>query len=116
PEFGSSYDFVPTVCDAIGVEAPNRNLCGRSYLPLATGKLLPKKQPWRTTVFGSLGNTGMAREERYKLVERSEGAGELYEMIADRGEHQNQYENPQFLTVRTELGGKLGDWRKRYSA
>ena len=87
-----------------------RNLCGRSYLALATGKPLPKKQPWRTTVFAQYGDTAMARSDRYKLVVRNEGKGpgELYDDRVDPRERVNQYDNPQFMTVKTALSGGVG--------
>ncbi len=116
PEQVSSYDLAPTICEIVSSNLPGANLCGRSYLALATGKPLPKKQPWRTTVFASDHDTAMARVERYKLVERSPGAGELYDLVADPGERQNQYENLQFLNVRQELAGGLAAWKQRYSA
>jgi arylsulfatase A-like enzyme len=117
PEPVSTYDFVPTLCDATGASAPSSNLCGRSYLPLATGKPLPKKQPWRKTVFGHYRNTDMARIEQYKLVMRDggKGPGEIYDLIADPYERQNQYDNPQFLTVKTTLSQSLAAWKQRYS-
>src|SRR5260370_20543095 len=117
PELVSAYDLVPTLVDLTGADIPGRNLCGRSYLALATGKPLPKKQPWRTAVFGHYQNTGMARVERYKLVLRNEGQGpnELYDIGVDPREKVNQYENQQFLTVRTSLAGQLGRWRQNYS-
>jgi len=59
-------------------QLPERNLCGRSYLALASGRPLPKKQPWRTTVFAQYGDTAMARSDRYKLIARNQG-GELYD-------------------------------------
>ena len=43
PEMVSAYDLVPTICDITPAELPERNLCGRSYLALASGKPLPKK-------------------------------------------------------------------------
>jgi arylsulfatase A-like enzyme len=118
PELVSAYDLLPTLCELIGAELPARNLCGRSYLPLATGKPLPKKQPWRTTVFGHYQNTDMAREKRYKLVLRDQGKGpgELYDLPVDPRERVNQYENPQFLTVRTSLAAELSKWKQTYSA
>jgi arylsulfatase A-like enzyme len=115
PEQVSAYDLVPTLCEILSSNLPGANLCGRSYLALAGGKPLPKKQPWRTTVFGSNHGTAMARVERYKVVERIPGTGELYDLVADPGERQNQYENPQFLSVRQELAGSLAGWKQRYS-
>ena len=117
-ELVSAYDLMPSLCDVVDVELPNRNLCGRSYKALATGKPLPKKQPWRFTVFGHYQNTGMARVERYKLVLRNEGKGpnELYDLAADAGEHTNQVDNDQFVSVKSTLSGELAEWRKKYSA
>ena len=37
----SFYDFLPTICDITGAKVPDRNLCGRSYLPLVTGGDVP---------------------------------------------------------------------------
>jgi arylsulfatase A-like enzyme len=116
PELVSAYDLVPTLCDLTTADLPG-NLCGRSYLAIATGKPLPKKQPWRTTVFGHYQNTGMARVERYKLVLRNDGKGpnELYDITVDSREKVNQYDNEQFLTVRTSLAAQLAKWRQNYS-
>jgi arylsulfatase A-like enzyme len=118
PELVSNYDLVPTICDLTGADLPDGNLCGRSYLPLATGKPLPKKQPWRTVVFGSFKSTEMAHGDRYKMVQRDggKGPGELYDLRMDPRERVNQYGNPQFLTVRTGLTAELAKWKQRYSA
>ena len=79
---------------------------------------MPKKQPWRNLVFGHLRNTEMARDNRYKLVERNDGKGpnELYDLRVDTREKVNQYANPQFVTVRDRLGRDLQTWRKQYSS
>jgi len=118
PEMVSASDLVPTVCDITPAELPERNLCGRSYLALASGKPLPKKQPWRTTVFAQYGDTAMARSDRYKLIVRNEGKvpGELYDDKVDARERVNQYENPQFMTVKSSLQAELGKWKQKYSA
>jgi arylsulfatase A-like enzyme len=117
PELVSAYDFVPTVCDLLSLEVPPRNLCGRSYAPLLTLKPLPKKSPWRKSLYASMGNTDMAREDRYKLVSRNQGQGpnELYDLVVDPGEKENQAENPQFLTLHKELADLLDKWKKPYS-
>src|ERR1039457_3124997 len=114
PEIVSAYDLVPTICDITPAELPARNLCGRSYLALASGKPLPKKQPWRTTVFAQYGDTAMARSDRYKLIARHEG-GELYDDKVDPREKLNQYDNPQFMTVKASLQAELGKWKQKYS-
>ncbi len=118
PELVSSYDLLPTICEAASVPPPERNLYGRSYLALATGKPLPRKEPWRTVVYSRYGNTGMARDHRYKVVVRNEGKGpnELFDLAADPGEKVNQYDNGQFVTSRDELLAELAGWNRKYSS
>jgi arylsulfatase A-like enzyme len=118
PELVSTYDLLPTLCEAADVPPPSGNLCGRSYLTLVTGKPLPKNQRWRTTVFGRYGNTEMSRADRYKLVLRDsgKGPGELYDLRLDPGEKTNRYDDQQFVSVRTDLAGQLQGWRARYSS
>ena len=116
-ELVSSYDFIPTVSEFVGTEPPARNLCGRSYMVLATGKKPPKKQPWRTTVCAHLGDTDMAREERYKVVLRDGGKGpnELYDYTSDRAEKVNQYDNAEYTDVKTRLTAEIARWKGKYS-
>jgi arylsulfatase A-like enzyme len=115
PEIVSSYDLVPTVCDLLSLDLPPK-LCGRSYALPATGKPLPKGEKWQSTVFGHLGNSWMARGERYKLVLREGGPGELYDIQTDKSEKTNQFDNPQFVTVKATLTNALNAWRQKYSA
>ena len=75
PEVVSAYDLVPTICDITPAELPDRNLCGRSYLPLVTGKPLPKKQPWRTTVFAQYRDTAHGAQRSLQADLRNEGKG-----------------------------------------
>ncbi len=118
PEVVSAYDLVPTICDITPAELPDRNLCGRSYLALVTGKPLPKKQPWRTTIFAQCRDTAMARSDRYKVIVRNEGKGpgELYDDKVDARERVNQYDNPQFMTIRSSHSAELAKWKRMYSA
>jgi len=119
PELISFYDFLPSVCEAAGVPLPgSRNLCGRSYFTLAAGRSLPSNRPWPGTVFGHFRNTEMARDNRFKLIVRGEGAGpgELYDLRADPREKVNEYDNPRYITVRQRLEKELAAWRKKYSA
>ena len=118
PELVSLYDFLPTVCDVAGVNAPSgKNLCGRSYLPLVLNKPLPKKEPWDDVVFGQFRDTEMVRDKYYKLVVRNKGEGsnELYDMRKDSRERNNRYSEPGFVTVRDELSKRLAAWRGKYA-
>jgi arylsulfatase A-like enzyme len=114
----STYDLLPTLSNLVGAPAPSRNLCGRSYLPFATGNQLPKKQTWRYTVFGQYRETAMARTERYKLVLRNDGKGpgELYDLPVDAAEHVNQIDNPEYVGVKNSLSAEIAQWKKQYSA
>ena len=119
PELVSFYDFVPTVCDAVGIAAPaDRGLCGRSYIKFVKGEPMAKKETWRSTVFGHFRNTEMSRDQRYKLVVRNNGEGpnELYDLRLDPNERRNQYDNPQFITIRERLAKDLAGWRQQTSA
>lgn len=118
PELVSFYDVLPSLCEVTGASQPQGNLCGRSFAQLALGRPLPKKEPWRTTVFGHFRNTEMARDNRYKVVLRDEGKGpnELFDLRTDPREKVNQYENPAYLSVRDRLTAELSAWRKQYSS
>lgn len=119
PELVDFCDFFLTVAEAAGAQPPaGRNLPGRSFLPLAANKALPKKQPWRNLVFAQHRNTWMARDFRYKVVVRDGGRGpnELYDLRTDGREMKNQFDNPQFVVTRDRLRGELAAWQKRYNA
>lgn len=117
PELVSFYDVLPTICEITGTNVPDRNLCGRSYAPILFNHPLPKKNPWRSTVFGQLRNTEMARDARFKLVLRNNGDGpnELFDVRADPREKVNLYESPRHVTVRDRLAAELDAWRKKYA-
>ncbi len=117
-ELVSFYDVLPTLCEATGASVPQRNLCGRSFLPILHGKLPSKKERWRNLVFAKLRNTEMARDNRFKLVLRNEGKGpnELYDERSDPREKTNVYNDPRYVTTREELTKELAAWRTKYSS
>jgi len=116
PELVSFYDLVPSLCDVADVDPPDRNLCGRSYWPIASGRGLDRRDVWPGTVFGHFRNTEMARDRYYKLVVRDggKGPGEFYDLRTDPREKKNEYENAAYLTVRERLGKELAAWRAKY--
>lgn len=119
PELVSFYDFLPSLCEVAGVAPPsNRNLCGRSYAQLAMNRPLAKGERWPSTVFGHFRNTEMARDNRFKLVLRNGGQGpnELYDSRHDPRERVNQYNEPQYATVRDRLRAALDEWRRKTSS
>ncbi len=116
PELVSFYDFLPSLCEAVGVTPPgDRNLCGNSYFPLAAGRALPRGRSWPGTVFGHFRNTEMARDNRFKLVLRNDGTGpnELYNLRTDPGEARNEFDNAAYITVKDRLQGELEAWRRK---
>ncbi len=119
PELIGSYDLLPTLCELTGAPLPEgRSLCGRSYLPLVFNRKMPGKEPWRNLVFAQYRNTEMARDTRYKLVLRDEGRspGEFYDLSVDPHEKTNQYDNPDYAAMRTQLERGLAAWREQYSS
>jgi arylsulfatase A-like enzyme len=116
-ELIASYDFAPTVCEALGV-APSNGWRGTSYLLMATGKPFPKRTHWRAAVCGAYKDTEMARVERYKWIPRNDGKGpnELYDLAADPHERTNQADNEQFVSVKTSLAAEIVKWKSGESA
>jgi arylsulfatase A-like enzyme len=116
-ELVSFYDFVPSVLEMLGLPPADRrrNLCGRSYWPLMTTRALGR---WDNRVFGYFRNTTMIREERYKLVLRSEGRGpnELWDLQTDPREQENRFDDRSLSRVRQRLTRDLTAWVKKYSA
>jgi arylsulfatase A-like enzyme len=111
-ELIASYDFAPTICEALAAP-PSNNWRGASYLLMATGKPFPKKTRWRSAVCAAYKNTEMARVERYKWIQRNEGKGpnELYDLTADPRETTNQADNEQYTTTKNELAAEIVKWK-----
>jgi arylsulfatase A-like enzyme len=101
-ELVSHYDLLPSLCEVASVAAP-AGLIGRSYAAVAFGRRLPKKQPWRSLVYGQLRDTRMVRDTRYKLVAGTQGPNELYDLAVDPRERINRFDNPGHLSVREQL-------------
>jgi arylsulfatase A-like enzyme len=117
PELVGAYDLLPTICDAAGVSVPDRNLCGRSYLPVVLGKPFPKKQPWRPMVYGSFGSAETASDNRFKLILRDDGKGlnQLFDVPADPKQKTNLFGNRAFISSRDQLRHNLMEWKAKYS-
>jgi arylsulfatase A-like enzyme len=118
PEVINGDDLLPSLCEVAGIKPPaKRPLAGSSYLLPATNKPLPKKAPWRNLVFSQSGNTEMVRNARFKVVARDggKGLGELYDLRKDPRELTNQYDNGEYVSVRTTLTRDLELWRKQYT-
>jgi len=130
PEFASTYDLVPALCDFTGTPLPGGapapssekkifrqpGFPGATYLHAVLNTPLPKKRPWDNQVYGESGNALMTRDKRYKLVLRDGGKGpnELYDMVGDPREHTNQFANPQYVSVREPMAKDLETWAKTF--
>ena len=115
PEFVSAYDLLPSLCELVQAPLPaGPKLPGRSYLPAVFNQPFPQKEPWRNLVFGQFDSAAMVRDNRYKLVLRSDGQGPgvLFDEIGDPREKVNQYDNPRFVTTRDDLSRALTAWTK----
>lgn len=54
--------------------------------------------------------TTMIRTLEYKLVKRTSGENELYDLKEDPKELRNRYNRPEYSTVRAELESRMLDW------
>jgi len=110
PDVVSADDVLATLGEITGAPQASRS-CGRSYMPFIYNQHMPKKQPWRGLAFSRFRNVQMARDDRYKLVLREGGPNELYDEATDPAEKVNQYDNPQFVSVRDRFTSELKGWR-----
>jgi len=117
-ELVSTYDFVPSMLEILGKPQPKgRNLCGRSYWPLATTRALGR---WDNRTFGRYRDTAMIREEQYKLVLRNaeknqwRGPNELWDLAADPAEQANRFEDRALGRERQRMTRDLNAWVKKY--
>ena len=85
----SHYDFMPTLADLTGVEAPPRK-DGVSYLPTLLGK---EQKQFQEKVFvkstGSMGKSVLITREGWKLIELKDGSFQLYQILKDPKEYHN---------------------------
>ena len=116
-ELVSSVDILPAIAELTAAPLAG-NLSGRSCLPLAMAKPLPKNQPWRNLVFSRLQKTDMVRDSRYKLVLRNLGQGpnELYDLQEDPRERTNGYGDDRFSSVKSALAAEIDTWKMKYSS
>jgi len=100
----SSYDFLPTILDYLGVPAPeDAKRVGRSYAPFLHGE-----QPqWENRLYFEYSYVRAVRTENLKYIERTkEWPSELYDLEADPDEKRNVLEDPRY---RNQLAGLRDD-------
>ena len=120
PEQIGFYDIFPTLCELTGVATPEgRNLPGRSFVHAMKRRPLARDEAaWPSTVYGYYRNTRMARERRFKLIVRNDGAGpnEFYTLDRDAQEFQNRYDDRRVVTVRDRMRRQVDEWVDKYSS
>ena len=118
-----NLDWFPTILDMAGVDLPSNALVwGRSFLPLLEGQDIE----WRTSFYGEYRqlhqervDQRMWRTDEWKLVRDSRpGNDELYNLVADPGEHHNLIGNPSAAEAQAleRLDRDLIGWMERISA
>jgi arylsulfatase A-like enzyme len=93
PHVSAFWDFLPTVCEIIGVQTPS-NTDGISYLPTLLGKGEQQTHPYLYWEFYEQGGKQAVRMGKWKGVrldvsQNPDGALELYDLEADLGEAHN---------------------------
>jgi len=110
PEVVSLCDVLPTLCELTGAAVPSQ-ITGRSLVRAVLDRPYPKKQRWPDLACARLDDTSMARDARYKLVERANGPGELYDLANDPSEAHNRFDDPGYIGVRNDLTRELNNWK-----
>lgn len=99
-----TYDYLPTVLDAVGLELPaDRTLDGRSMLPHLRGESVPASPKGF-----AYGKQVAWIEGRYKLVGKTQQALALYDLEADPGETRDLTDDEPERRARMEAA--LRDW------
>lgn len=116
-------DVAPTLCEAASIEKP-LGFQGRSFLPLLTQHDI--RDHHRDSVYAEFYNSNinhrnplafltMVCDSKWKLVkvhsteERNIPGSELYDLIADPGEHHNLYNNPIYTEQKLRMLELLAD-------
>jgi len=135
----SHIDLVPTLLDAIGIDAPV-NLAGRSYLPLLEGRdYVENEYVFAEKTYMDLYDPRRAvRSKRYKYIRHFEactiqdarhyivprwhmfkrndwvrqGIEELYDLEQDPWEMNNLARDPEHSETKRRLSGRLAQWMK----
>lgn len=88
----SLLDLVPTLLDALGIEAPP-GLPGRTLAPALAGESLPEPPPPVFSEATQLASKIMVLDDGWKLIHDGDhGTWELYDLGTDPGEIRNLYD------------------------
>lgn len=106
----SATSFLPTICDIVGVQMPEDPLrAGASVKDLIIAGIdVPAYES--VMVFDEYGGGRMVRSGEYKLVERYDGPGELYNLANDPYEEENLFGTRAYAAVQRNLHECLWEW------
>jgi len=126
-------DLAPTLAELLGLR-PDWGIHGESLLPIVRGERTKSavfadgghepemwsrrpsddacdgKQKTYRDCPEAMARTKMARTERYKLVVRTAGGNELYDLAADPWEMDNRWGDPALRDVTLDLQSRLIEW------
>jgi choline-sulfatase len=110
----SAYDMFPTLLAYLNLPAPpDRNLPGRSFLPLLRGESMPERE--HVVIFDEYGPVRMVRTHDWKYVYRhAYGPHELFDLRNDPDERNDLAADPSQTARIRELKGLLDEWFARY--
>jgi arylsulfatase A-like enzyme len=139
----SNVDVFPTLCDFLGVEAPDR-VEGTSFLPIADGEATSIREEvyGEVTYHAAYEPKRSIRTDRYKYVrrygdferyvlpniddgphkefllergldERTRPREALYDLAHDPRERDNLADDPEYESVRADLADRLDGWMER---
>jgi len=110
----STYDFMPTILDYLGVPVPeDPERVGRSYAPFLRGE----NPEWKNRRYFEYAYVRGIRTENLKLVLRTkEWPSELYDLEADPGETKNRIDDPAYAERLKSLREDMEDFFRRAGA
>ena len=111
----SHYDFMPTILDYVGLDAPQaERLPGRSFARALRGEASGGHQA--VVICDEYGPARMIRERDWKYVHRYPyGPHELYHLADDPGEATNLVEDPGYAATVAKLRARLSEWFLEYA-
>jgi arylsulfatase A-like enzyme len=110
---GTHADFMPTFAELAGVSAPD-DIDGISFAAALTGGPAPIRNDPIYFEFWEQGFSQAARADNFKIVRRTSGVTELYDLAVDPGESNNLANDPSYASQRATLEQYLSD-RRNYT-
>lgn len=110
--FVDHLDLFQTLRAAAGMREAMPELAGRSYLDAVSGDAAGD---WRDIQFCEYGDVRMARDRRYKLIDRGDGPAQLFDLEADPRERRDIAADPACASILQRLGRRLSDYYSRYA-